>query len=304
MARESSFSGAARSLFVSQPALSQRVRRLEERLGVQLFLRSTTTVRLTPAGDLLLDRAVRLLTAWQDLEGRFTGEPVAPRLRVAATYGYDGALEEHLTSQAPVRDLVLTGPDRAQQMLQSDEVDAAFTYLLPPVARHPGTTVRGGLHVITIVQEPVWVVVSRAHPLVHSRSVTLDDLHEAGTEWLIGAPHEPMRRWELALLSTASQRPRLVTTTSNVLLRAERGEVAGLGSPSGGPSTSSRTALPLIPEVAIHHVLLWRSERMTEQRAWDLVVALRTFHRTRALQHRRYWDHIMANRERFPGVGF
>ena len=48
-----SFSKAAQDLFLSQPAVSQAVRQLEEQLGTQLLLRSSKKVELTAAGKLL-----------------------------------------------------------------------------------------------------------------------------------------------------------------------------------------------------------------------------------------------------------
>lgn len=61
VAREKSFSRAAKVLFRTQPAVSLAIRRLEEDLGETLFDRSTKTPALTDAGELLLDYAERLV---------------------------------------------------------------------------------------------------------------------------------------------------------------------------------------------------------------------------------------------------
>ena len=53
-ARHLSFKQAAHELHVTAGAVSQQVRLLEERLGVQLFERLTRQVVLTPAGDAYL----------------------------------------------------------------------------------------------------------------------------------------------------------------------------------------------------------------------------------------------------------
>lgn len=68
VARQGSFSGAARTLFVSQSAVSQSVKTLEEKLGQPLFVRTTKQVRLTPAGELLfshVEPALRLIDQGQ-----------------------------------------------------------------------------------------------------------------------------------------------------------------------------------------------------------------------------------------------
>ena len=65
VAQYQSFTRAARALHVSQPALSQQVRQLEEHLGAHLFDRTGRLVRLTDAGEVYLRYARQAL---QDLE--------------------------------------------------------------------------------------------------------------------------------------------------------------------------------------------------------------------------------------------
>lgn len=57
VAREGSFTRAADRLFVTQPAVSQQVKALEEELGERLLERGRGRLRLTPAGQILLERA-------------------------------------------------------------------------------------------------------------------------------------------------------------------------------------------------------------------------------------------------------
>jgi len=63
VAEELSFRGAADKLRVAQPSLSAQVKALETELGARLFDRSTRSVRLTPAGRLLVEEAQVVLAA-------------------------------------------------------------------------------------------------------------------------------------------------------------------------------------------------------------------------------------------------
>lgn len=46
-----SFTKAAEQLFISQPALSRHIRNMEEEWNLQLFVRTSNGIRLTPAGS-------------------------------------------------------------------------------------------------------------------------------------------------------------------------------------------------------------------------------------------------------------
>ncbi|RQR34423.1 LysR family transcriptional regulator [Burkholderia sp. Bp9143] len=63
-----SYTAAARSLSISPSAVSKSVQRLEERLGVRLFTRTTRALTLTSEGQDLLERALRLLNEAESFE--------------------------------------------------------------------------------------------------------------------------------------------------------------------------------------------------------------------------------------------
>ncbi len=61
VAQERNFRRAAERCFVSQPALSLAIQKLEEELGVQLFERSRAEIKLTLVGNLVVEQAARVL---------------------------------------------------------------------------------------------------------------------------------------------------------------------------------------------------------------------------------------------------
>jgi DNA-binding transcriptional LysR family regulator len=73
VAQNHSFSKAAQELFLSQPAVSQAVRQLEEQLGTQLFLRSSKRVELTAEGQLLYEYASSALGLLESAEQQLGG---------------------------------------------------------------------------------------------------------------------------------------------------------------------------------------------------------------------------------------
>jgi DNA-binding transcriptional LysR family regulator len=73
VARARSFSRAAESLFISQPAVSKHIRLLEAELGAQLLLRAGRRTELTEAGRIVDDYARRVFALGQEVR-RALGE--------------------------------------------------------------------------------------------------------------------------------------------------------------------------------------------------------------------------------------
>ncbi|KGP00365.1 LysR family transcriptional regulator [Alcaligenes faecalis] len=80
-----SFAAAGRQLGISASAVSKGVARLEQKLGVRLFQRSTRSVSLTVEGTLFLDRCRRILSEIAAAENELASTTAAPqgRLRVS-----------------------------------------------------------------------------------------------------------------------------------------------------------------------------------------------------------------------------
>lgn len=79
VAETRSFTAAARVLGVSSSAVGKSIARMEERLGVRLFHRSTRSITLTSEGALFLERSRRILAEVEAAERELTEVSAAPR---------------------------------------------------------------------------------------------------------------------------------------------------------------------------------------------------------------------------------
>ena len=85
-----SFTQAAQQLGVTKSSMSRRLSDLETRLGTQLILRTTRSLSLTEAGEALFQRAVQLLSDWEEAEAVSMSENAAlsGRIRLAAPLSF------------------------------------------------------------------------------------------------------------------------------------------------------------------------------------------------------------------------
>lgn len=140
LVRYGSFSATARELDVTTPAISKRLSQMEERLGVQLLIRTTRRISLTPEGEIYLAHARRILADIDDMEQLVTSAVAAPKglLRVNATLGFGRSNIAPLISQFAKRypevqfqlQLTVNPPP-----LSEDAFDVCIRFGEPPDAR-------------------------------------------------------------------------------------------------------------------------------------------------------------------------
>ena len=82
--REGSITAASKRLFVSQPALSQSIKQIEQDLGAPIFDRSTDPISLTYAGQKYVDAAQRMLDIEHNLRAEIaeTKKEIHGRIRI------------------------------------------------------------------------------------------------------------------------------------------------------------------------------------------------------------------------------
>ena len=176
VAEERHFGRAAEHLHMAQPPLSQQIRRLEAELSVTLLHRTTRSVELAPAGEVLLVRAREILAAVDDAseDTRRAARGEFGRLAVgftgSATYELLPKLAAALRTALPGVVLDLRGelltPAQVAGLLDGT-LDLGL--LRPPVRERE-------LAVEVVRREPLVAVLPQAHPLAAADAVPLEEL--------------------------------------------------------------------------------------------------------------------------------
>ena len=210
-----SFTRAAEKNFVSQSAVSQRLRALERDYGQTLLDRGQGRGTVTPseAGQLLYEGAKRLLREAGVLEAQIRGlsDEVAGTVRVATVYSVG------LHALPPRLKPFLAAHPRVNVHLeyrQTSEVyqDVAAGAIDVGIVACP--TPRRDIEVIPFAEEDMVLVCAPEHPLAQRPEVTRRDLD--GLAFIGFADDIPTRKLVDDHLRAAGIRVRLVTTFDNI----------------------------------------------------------------------------------------
>lgn len=177
VAEELHFGRAAQRLYLSQPALSRQIRRLEEQVGTQLFTRTSRRVELTAAGAVLLQAARRALEqverAVDDARRASRGESGYLRVgfRESAAVALLPELVRWYRQWFPGVTLTLDELDDYEQCvrLTDGRLDIGFVRSVP-ITRSVVSEV--------LLDEPYVAVLPESHRLARSASLSLAALAE------------------------------------------------------------------------------------------------------------------------------
>jgi DNA-binding transcriptional LysR family regulator len=129
---EGSFSRAAEVLHITQSAVSQRIKLLEEHFGHQLLDRSGTGLELTPAGRLVLAKAHEILRSERELTDELKGLGGAKRLALCCTPTFGMAflspvLNDFIRTHTDVADLKVIFQQHLEALrsLRNEDFDLA-----------------------------------------------------------------------------------------------------------------------------------------------------------------------------------
>jgi DNA-binding transcriptional LysR family regulator len=177
VAKHLSFTKAAEALFMTQPAVTFQIRQLEEHFNTRLFDRAHGRIALTPAGQLALDYAERILGLSAELETRLkemSGQVAGPLLIGASTTIAEFLLPQVLGEfkaryPAVVPRLFVANSEAVQGRIAERSLDLGF--------------IEGDSHLPSLVtdvccDDELQVVCAPSHPLAKLKSVAPKALME------------------------------------------------------------------------------------------------------------------------------
>jgi DNA-binding transcriptional LysR family regulator len=264
VAEELSFSKAARRLRIAQPALSRAVQELERDVGARLLDRDRRSVRLTPAGAVMLQetgllmerlqeslRRVQRAAAGQDGELKlgYIGPPTQPFL---------GRLLNEYRARCPRITVLLEErtPERVWEMVSKGRLSIGLTR---PVLAHEEL----GLKSLTLRQETLCAVMPITHRLAPKKKLEWKDLAEEAIVLLARREGAGSHDTILAACQQAGFLPKIAHTPSligTVLQYVEAGAGVGIVPESVVPAAAELQVLPLHPRQRIPLVMVWSKD--------------------------------------------
>lgn len=178
VAQSKNFSHAAENSYVSQSSLSKQIKALEKELGVELFVRSSAGVSLTPAGEMFLRFAGKTHRDYETVLlslGRYSaGAHLRVRLGalpLMGAYDLDSALAGfQIDNMSTQIDLFEREQANLLRRLEMDQVDVAII--------RTDNLSRDEYDWVTLVRDEIVIVCSNHHPLARAHRIPLGELKD------------------------------------------------------------------------------------------------------------------------------
>jgi DNA-binding transcriptional LysR family regulator len=180
LAEELHFGRAAERLGIAQPALTQQIQALERELGVQLFQRTKRSVRLTVAGRVTLDEALRTLQQADRtaLVARQAGRGQLGHIEIGfvGSAVFSGVLSKAISRYREANPMVELRLSELGILQQLDDVGSSRLDL--GIVRTPIKSLPVDVGLNVLYREPIILALPARHPLVTRRKITLKALSD------------------------------------------------------------------------------------------------------------------------------
>jgi DNA-binding transcriptional LysR family regulator len=235
VAQHRSLTKAGEELYLSQSAVSQQIRRLEEELGIEVFRRNSRSVELTAQGRVILGYAKRVLaevddmhTELEEISGLLSGE-----LRIGGVYPtgpYDlfALMADFRTAHPGVAIHMVEGTqDDVLDAMRADELDCAIAAIDPD-------KVGDEFEATLVWEEELVVAMAPGHDLCAKREVSFEEL--AAEDLIAYRDNSAMRRRLERAMAERGLEPH------NAFVCTEMAAVRGLASKGLGVAIFPRSA--------------------------------------------------------------
>jgi DNA-binding transcriptional LysR family regulator len=262
LADELHFGRAAQRVHVVQAALSQHIQDLESEVGARLFDRTTRRVSLTDVGRVLLPEAHGVLAAVDR----------AAACAKSAARGQSGILRVGFVSAAALSvlprlllafkatsvnvdlELAELGTRAQLDALCARQLDVALVLAPAEVASSQSSLV--------LNEEPLQAVLPSRHPLAGRRRISLRDLSEDPTIWMVARSEPQLRQHYIRLCQSQGFIPNIKYEVDHVL------SMLGLVAAGMGISFAPRSVRLLAPE-GVRFVTLTPQIPSSIQLVWE-----------------------------------
>jgi DNA-binding transcriptional LysR family regulator len=171
VAKQMSFTKAAETLFMTQPAVTFQIKQLEEHFNTRLFERGHGRIALTPAGEIVLEYAERILalsseldTRLREMTGRLSGPLLIGASTTIAEFLLPRVLGEFKSQHPEVQPkLVVANSEAIENRVAEHTLDIGLIEAPSHVA---------SLLTEMCCEDELQVIVSPQHPLAKSKQVT------------------------------------------------------------------------------------------------------------------------------------
>lgn len=264
-----SFTRAAERLYVSQPAVTNAVRSLEEELGIQLLDRSQRKVTLTAEGKIfyrhiqnIMQGISTTLNEINDLKSHNRGHltiGVTPLAGITST----SRLLAEFRAAYPNISISIAEHNVGQllELLHSDKLDFAFVFDLTEQERTR-------LNILPLACEELMVCCARRHALSRMNSVTLAELTEE--PFILMETSCLFRQMLIKHFEEADSMPPVSMETMQVqLLKSLVAENAGISilPESLIEHDGNLSAVPLTPSIYLHPSVVYKADKLLSHAA-------------------------------------
>ena len=279
------FTKAAKKCFISQTAMTQQIRALEEGIGALLFIRDKHHVELTPAGRVFMNEAKAILARADEAVklARSAAEGFSGSISIGFIRGYEQSLFSetirnfHETYPNISIRLIRENMSALYGLLEDGECDIAFN-LSPNIRNYQDLSRR------FLKAYPLMAVLYPGHPLASRKHLSYREL--AGEEFIIMQPKgRPNDEAEEVILcyNRGGYAPNIVSREKELMVSA------GLG-------------IAILPEYAVRYyrntrnlvvIPMHKEEEGQEEETLDFEVSWLTENHNPAIEKLLQWVSIM-----------